>query len=89
MIYGLVKLMSPSTTREVTKVAERPLNQVATTPYLLKSEPKCWVTFEGHINWLHWKLPKLTRINDKLKRLCERVSAEAALMKEQTEVQIT
>jgi hypothetical protein len=67
-------------------MSEHPLNQVFTTPHLPKGEAKGWVTLNDHLIKMEWKLKESLFITRTYKELCERVAAEAALMKEQTEV---
>ena len=66
--------------------SEHPLQEVARTPYLSKEDLEGRVTFDEHIIKIEWKLKQVAHVSSKYKALCERVSAEAALMKGQTEV---
>jgi len=66
--------------------SEHPLHEVAATPYLARKDVAGWVTFDDHVIRIEWKLKQKAHVTAKYKALCERVSAEAALMKGQTEV---
>jgi hypothetical protein len=65
---------------------EYPIDQVATTPYLPREEQEGWVTLDDHLIRVEWIVKEPMYLNAKYKALCERVAAEAALMKGQTEV---
>jgi hypothetical protein len=69
-------------------MSEHPLEQVATNPYLSRDETKGWVALNDHLILLEWRPKNALSISAAYKELCERVSAEAALMKGQTEVHI-
>ena len=66
--------------------SEYPLQEVATTPYLSREDIESCVTFDGHVIRIEWHLKQKAHVSVKYKALCERVSAEAALLKGQTEV---
>jgi ssDNA-specific exonuclease RecJ len=63
-----------------------PLNQVYPTPFLPEHELKGWVTIEDHVIKINWKPKESLSISSTYKALCECVSAEAALLKGETEV---
>jgi hypothetical protein len=65
---------------------EYPLDQVATTPYLPREEQEGWVTLGDGITKVEWTVKEPIYLSAKYKALCERIAAEAALMKGQTEV---
>ena len=67
-------------------MSEHPLNQVFTTPHLPKDEAKGWVILNDHLIKMEWNLRESLLITRTYKELCERVAAEAVLIKEQTEV---
>jgi hypothetical protein len=69
-------------------MSENPLDQVAINAHLRTEETKGWVTFDDHLILVEWRPKAALSISAAYKELCERVSAEAALMKGQTEVHI-
>jgi len=85
-----VSHQQPSKTRfKMSEVpAEHPLGQVSPNPYLALSALSGWVTLGDHLIFVQWDLKKAESISSGHKELCERVSAEAARMKGQTQVSI-
>jgi hypothetical protein len=67
-------------------MSEYPLQQVPNTSHLSREDMQGWVILDEHLIRIEWKLKETIRVSVKYKELCERVSAEAALMKGQTEV---
>jgi hypothetical protein len=65
---------------------EYPLDQVATTPHLPIEEQGGWVTLGDRLIKVEWTVKEPMYLSANYKALCERIAAEAALMKGQTEV---
>ncbi len=67
-------------------MSKNPHDQVSASSHLPLHETQGWVKLDGHLIRLVWKVAEAMYLTARNKAFCERVAAEAALMKGQTEV---